>query len=62
MDTGALLLVVKWMGHEADHLPRSSADVKNVRSYTSTPPDVFMMWYLVKPKDSFTELHHTEKC
>jgi hypothetical protein len=24
-----LSLVVKWLGHEADHLPMSSAEVKN---------------------------------
>jgi hypothetical protein len=29
---------VKRSGREADHLPPSSAEVKNARSYTSTPP------------------------
>jgi hypothetical protein len=29
---------VKWLGHEADLSPPSSAKVKNVWSYTSTPP------------------------
>jgi len=33
------------MGHEANHSPQSSAEVKNACSYTSTPPCVFMTWY-----------------
>jgi hypothetical protein len=51
---GALSLGVKWLGHEADHSPLSSAKVKNVCSYTSSPPYVFMMWSLVKHRDNFT--------
>jgi hypothetical protein len=35
---GALSLGVKLPGHEADHSPSSSAEVKNAWSYTSTPP------------------------
>jgi hypothetical protein len=35
---GALSLEVKQPGCEADHSPPSSAEVKNVWSYTSTPP------------------------
>jgi hypothetical protein len=35
---GALSLGVKWPGHEADHSPPSSAEVKNAWSCTSTPP------------------------
>jgi hypothetical protein len=35
---GALSLGVKLPGREADHSPSSSAEVKNERSYTSTPP------------------------
>jgi hypothetical protein len=34
----ALSLGVKRPGHEADHIPSSSAEVKNTWSYTSTPP------------------------
>jgi hypothetical protein len=34
---GALSLGVKRPGHEADHLPPSSAEAKNAWSYTSTP-------------------------
>jgi hypothetical protein len=33
---------VKRMGREADHSPPTSAEVKNTRIYTSTPPYVFM--------------------
>jgi hypothetical protein len=32
----------KWLGHETDHSPLSSAEVKNTCIYTSTPPYVFM--------------------
>jgi hypothetical protein len=35
-------------------LSPSSADVKNIWIYTSTPPCVFMAWYLVKPRDNFS--------
>jgi len=35
---GALSLGVKQLGHEADHSPPSSAEVKNMWSYTSVPP------------------------
>jgi hypothetical protein len=37
---------VKWPGHEADHSPLSSAEVKNAWSYTSLPYD-FMMRCLI---------------
>jgi len=45
---GALSQEVKWLGHEADHSPPSSAKVKDVMNYTSIPPYVFMAWCLVK--------------
>jgi hypothetical protein len=32
----------------------SSAEIKNAWRYTSTPPYVFMMWYLFKHRDNFT--------
>jgi hypothetical protein len=35
---GAPSLGVKWLGHEADHSPPSSAKVKNGWGYTSTSP------------------------
>jgi len=37
-----------WPGHEADYSHPSSAKVWNAWNYTSTPPYVFMVWYLVK--------------
>jgi hypothetical protein len=37
---------VKLLGHEADDLPPSSAEVKNM-DYTFTPPYVFMAWCLI---------------
>jgi hypothetical protein len=36
--TGALSLVVKRPGREADYQPPSSAEVKNAWNYTSSPP------------------------
>jgi len=39
---------------EADHLPKSSAEVKNEWSYTSTHTYVSMVWRLVKHRDNFT--------
>jgi hypothetical protein len=57
---GVLSLGVKWQGCEADHLLPSSAEVKNVCRYNSTPPYVFMAWCLAKYRDSFTfTLHGT---
>jgi len=41
-------------GREADHLPPSSAEVKNTWSYTSTTPYVFMVWYFVKRRNKVT--------
>jgi len=40
-------------GCEVDHSPLPWAKVKNVWSYTSTPPHVFMMCCLVKHRDNF---------
>jgi len=37
VDTGVHSPGVKWPQHESDHLPASSAEAKNVWSYTSTP-------------------------
>jgi len=37
---------VKRLTGEADHSPPSSVEVKNVWSYTSIPPHVFMSWYV----------------
>jgi hypothetical protein len=45
---------VKRAGREADHSPPSSAEVNNAWSYTSTPPNVFMTWCLVKHTDVCT--------
>jgi len=38
---------VKRLRRETDKSPPSSVEVKNVRSYTSTPPYVLMAWCLV---------------
>jgi hypothetical protein len=39
---------------EANHLVPSSAEVKKTWSYTSSLQYIFMAWYFVKHKDSFT--------
>jgi hypothetical protein len=39
---GALSIRIKRPGHEANNTPPSSAEIKNIWSYTSTPPHVFM--------------------
>jgi hypothetical protein len=51
---GALSLGLEWLGCEADHSPASSTKVKNMLSYTSTPPYIFMAWYFIKHVDIFT--------
>jgi hypothetical protein len=52
---GALSLGVKQPDRDADHSLPSSVEVKNARSYTSTPLYVFTMWCLVKHRDNFTK-------
>jgi hypothetical protein len=44
----------KVAGHEADHSPPSSAEVKNEWNYTSIPQYVFMAWCLLKHRGNFT--------
>jgi hypothetical protein len=48
---GALSLGVKRPRREADHSSTSIAEVKNARTYTSTPPYVFMAWDLDKHRE-----------
>jgi hypothetical protein len=48
MGTGAVFLGVKRPGHEADHSPPSSAEVKNVWSLTSTLQYNFMVSCSIK--------------
>jgi len=50
---GTLSPGAKRLVREADHSPPPSDEVKNVQSFTSTPPYVFMRWYLVKTRDNF---------
>jgi hypothetical protein len=42
INTGALSPGVKRQGREADHSPPTSAEVKKMWTYTSTPPYAFM--------------------
>jgi hypothetical protein len=46
--TGALTPEGNWAEREAHHSPPSIAEVKNARSWTSTPQYMFTGWYLVK--------------
>jgi hypothetical protein len=45
---------VKWPGHEADHSPPSSAEVKECGALPPLPQFVFIAWCLAKPRDNFT--------
>jgi len=42
MGTGGSISGGKRFGSEADHSPPFSVEVRNVRSYASTPPYAFM--------------------
>jgi hypothetical protein len=49
---------VKWPGHEADHLPPTSAELRNTWIYTSTPhTSSWRSTSLIKYRDSYTFLH-----
>jgi hypothetical protein len=48
MATGGSFAGVMRPGREADHSPLSTAEVKKVWSYTSTPQYVFTTWCIVK--------------
>jgi hypothetical protein len=52
---GTLSLGVKRADREADNSPPSSAEIKNMWSYTSIPPNIFMSWCLVKHMDIFSK-------
>jgi hypothetical protein len=54
MSTGGFSLGLKRPGREADHSNPSSAKVKNVWHYTSTPHYIYMMWCLINHRDNFT--------
>jgi hypothetical protein len=47
-------LGIKLSGSEANHLPPSSAEVKNAWRYNSIAPYVFMALYVIKHRDKFT--------
>jgi hypothetical protein len=56
MCTGALSPGVKHPGHEADHSPPASAEVKKMLICTSTPPYAFMAY-----RDNFTLEHYIKR-
>jgi hypothetical protein len=46
---------LKWLGPEADFSLPSGAEIKNAWKYIPPLPQyVFMAWFLVKHRDSFT--------
>jgi hypothetical protein len=47
MGTGVCFPKGKPVGREADHSPPSTAEVKSAWRYSSTPPYVFMAWWLL---------------
>jgi hypothetical protein len=51
---GLFSLEVKQPGHEADHTPPSSTEVKNAWSCTSTPNTPSWHGAQLKPRDNFT--------
>jgi hypothetical protein len=55
----ALSLEVKRPGRGADYSPKSSAEIKNAWSYTSTPQYTSMAWCLVKTKITGAHLPFT---
>ena len=57
VDMRAVSSGAKWLLHEVDHSPPSSAEVKNVWSYTLTLPYVFIAMRLVKHRDFTSNLH-----
>jgi hypothetical protein len=58
MGTGVFSPGIKRPGHEADHSPPSSAEIKNEWSYSSAHPYVFMVWCSVEHRDKFTLPYH----
>jgi len=50
--TGDCLPEVKWLGHEADQSPPSNAEIKDLWSYTFTLPYFFVVWCLIKYRDT----------
>jgi hypothetical protein len=50
--------LLKQQGHEADHSPSSSAEMKNRWSYISTPQYVFMAWNLVNRRTTLPLTYH----
>jgi hypothetical protein len=54
-------LGIKRPGREADHLPPSSAEVKNVWSYTFTPQYVFLAWCLVQLVKKFLRFYGPQR-
>jgi len=53
---------IKWPGREIYSSPPPSTKIKNVWSYTSTPPFVFVAWCLFKHRDFTLLSTHTNIC
>jgi len=51
---GTLSLGAKQPAREADHSPKSIAEVKNAWIYIAVSPNVFMSWCLIKHRENLT--------
>jgi hypothetical protein len=54
MSTGGFSPRVERLWRESDHSYVSSSEVKNGGELEIAPPYVFMAWYVVKHRDTFT--------
>jgi hypothetical protein len=54
MDMAGTFLGEQQQGHEPDHSPSSSADIKNSLSCNSIPASVFMARRLIRDRGNFT--------
>jgi hypothetical protein len=50
---------IKWPKRETDHSTQSSVEVQNTWRYSSTPPYVFMAWYLAQGQLLCATFHFT---
>jgi len=58
--TGGSSPGIKRSGIEADHSSPSSAELKNMLSYTSIPPNIIMACSLFKHRDDVTFYQHKQ--
>jgi hypothetical protein len=54
MPVGVLSPGIERLGHEADHSPSSSVEVRNEWSFICTSLDIFMAWKITTLRETFT--------